>query len=68
MVFSSSGRRDLNPGPHKATLLADSGLFTANELSPRCSEYSQLRLSGTTGFVGDWLRTGILLKSFKEKF
>jgi hypothetical protein len=54
MPFTSSGRRDLNPGPHKATFLAYSELFDWKELSAHSPECSQLQLSGSTGFVGDW--------------
>jgi hypothetical protein len=52
----TSGRRDLNPGPHKATPLAKSGLFDPKELPPYCPETSSLRESGTTGLVGGWWR------------
>jgi len=44
-----------NPGPHKATFLAYSELFDWKELSAHSPECSQLQLSGSTGFVGDWL-------------
>ena len=36
---------------------ANSVLFAANELFPHCTESSQLRESGTTGFVEDWWGT-----------
>jgi hypothetical protein len=52
-----SGRRDLNPRPHKPTLLANSGLFDRKSLSPLCPESSSLQELGTTGFVEDWWRT-----------
>jgi len=55
MPFNSSGRRDLNPGPLLPTYLTDWGLFDRNELSAHCPESSQLRQSGTTDLVGDWL-------------
>ena len=54
MPFTSSGHRDFNPVPHKATYLANSGLLDRKELSPDSPECSQLQLSGSTGFVGDW--------------
>ena len=57
MPFNSSGRRDFNPVPHKAIHLADWCLFDQKELSGHCHQSSQLRESGTTGFVGDWLGT-----------
>ena len=51
-----SGRLDLNPGPLKATLLANSVTFNRKKLSPHNPESSSLRLSGITSFVGDWWR------------
>ena len=55
----TSGRRDLNPGPPKATHLADLGLFNRKKLSPHCPETNSLRQSGTMGFVGDWWGTAV---------
>jgi len=43
-----------NPNPNPA---ARPGLFSANELSPYSPETSQLRETGTTGFVVGWWRT-----------
>ena len=55
--MGGAGLRGPTLDPHKTTLLEDSGLFDRKELSAHCPECSQLRETGITGFLGDWLGT-----------